>query len=343
MKSNTVIFTEPYKAEIQEIDCPKPGKSEVLIRTEQTLISTGTELTFLTGECPEKSKWSEYIHYPQKSGYSNVGIIEEVGEGVSKDLIGKRVASFSGHSQYVIVNVNELRMINYEIKPEEATFFALAETTINGIRRTGIELGNRVVVYGAGIVGQLAARFLLAGGCTEIFVVIVYWIFISGMTIPLHATLLPLFLLFRKMHIINNPLSILIPYIVFALPTGILILTNAYASLPIEMEESACIDGCNIYQLFWKIMFPLVKPTVAAIALFTFLSSWNELMFAMTFISEPKWKTLTIGLQSLSGMFYTEWGPIGAGMVVATAPVLIIYLLLNRQVQNALIMGAVKG
>ena len=123
MKSNTVIFTEPYKAEIQEIDCPKPGKSEVLIRTEQTLISTGTELTFLTGECPEKSKWSEYIHYPQKSGYSNVGIIEEVGEGVSKDLIGKRVASFSGHSQYVIVNVNELRMINYEIKPEEATFF----------------------------------------------------------------------------------------------------------------------------------------------------------------------------------------------------------------------------
>ena len=171
MKSNTVIFTEPYKVEIQEIDCPKPGKSEVLIRTEQTLISTGTELTFLTGECPEKSKWSEYIHYPQKSGYSNVGIIEEVGEGVSKDLIGKRVASFSGHSQYVIVNVNELRMINYEIKPEEATFFALAETTINGIRRTGIELGNRVVVYGAGIVGQLAARFLLAGGCTEIFVV----------------------------------------------------------------------------------------------------------------------------------------------------------------------------
>ena len=171
MKSNTVIFTEPCKVEIQEIDCPKPGKSEVLIRTEQTLISTGTELTFLTGECPEKSKWSEYIHYPQKSGYSNVGIIEEVGEGVSKDLIGKRVASFSGHSQYVIVNVNELRMINYEIKPEEATFFALAETTINGIRRTGIELGNRVVVYGAGIVGQLAARFLLAGGCTEIFVV----------------------------------------------------------------------------------------------------------------------------------------------------------------------------
>lgn len=103
MKSNTVIFTEPYKAEIQEIDCPKPGKSEVLIRTEQTLISTGTELTFLTGECPEKSKWSEYIHYPQKSAeeyFDNMihwmqflqtgmekGIVE--GEGTDKDCLGE--------------------------------------------------------------------------------------------------------------------------------------------------------------------------------------------------------------------------------------------------------------
>lgn len=171
----------------------------------------------------------------------------------------------------------------------------------------------------------------------------VYWIFISGMTIPVHATLLPLFLIFRSLHFVNTPMAILLPYTVFALPTGIMILTNAYATLPIEMEESACIDGCNVYQMFWKIMFPLVKPTLAAIAMFTFLSSWNELMFAMTFISDPKWKTLTVGLQSLSGMFYTEWGPIGAGMVVATGPVLLIYLLLSKQVQNALVMGAVKG
>lgn len=172
---------------------------------------------------------------------------------------------------------------------------------------------------------------------------VTYWVFISGMTIPLHATLLPLFLLFRKMQIINTPAAILLPYIVFALPTGILILTNTFASLPVELEESACMDGCNVYQMFWKIMFPLVKPTLSAVALFTFLSSWNELMFAMTFISDPKWKTLTVGLQSLSGMYYSEWGPIGAGMVVATAPVLVIYLILNKQVQNALIMGAVKG
>lgn len=171
MKNSTVIFTGPAQVELQDRECPKPAAGEVLIRTEQSLISTGTELTFLKGECPENSKWSTYIHYPMESGYSNIGVIEETGEGVSRELIGQRVASFSGHAQYVTARVEELRMINYEIEPEYASFFALAETTINGLRRTVIEMGNRVVVYGAGIVGQLAVRLLLAGGCTEIFVV----------------------------------------------------------------------------------------------------------------------------------------------------------------------------
>ena len=109
------------------------------------------------------------------------------------------------------------------------------------------------------------------------------------------------------------------------------------------MEEAACIDGCNIYQTFFRVILPLVRPALATIAIFTFLSSWNELMFAMTFISDDKYKTLTVGIQSLAGMYYTEWAPIGAGMVVATFPVLLIYILLSRQVQNAILAGAVKG
>lgn len=171
MKNCSVIFTGPCQVEMQDRVCPSPSAGEVLIRTELSLISTGTELTFLKGEYPENSKWSTYIHYPMSSGYSNIGVVEAVGEGVSEELLGKRVASFSGHAQYVTVPAAELRFIHYDIEPEYASFFALAETTINGIRRTGIELGNRAVVYGAGIVGQLAVRLLLAGGCTEIFVV----------------------------------------------------------------------------------------------------------------------------------------------------------------------------
>lgn len=171
----------------------------------------------------------------------------------------------------------------------------------------------------------------------------VYWIFVSGLTIPMHATLLPLFIMFRKMQILNTPLAIIIPYIAFALPFGILVLRNHFETIPIEIEEAACMDGCNIFQMFFRIVLPLVKPAIATITIFTFMSSWNELMFAMTFISDPKYKTLTVGLQSLTGMYYTEWGPVGAGMVVATLPVLIIYLLMSNQVQAAMTAGAVKG
>lgn len=171
----------------------------------------------------------------------------------------------------------------------------------------------------------------------------VFLFFMAGMMIPIHATLLPMFLIFKKIQILNTPLALIIPYIAFALPFGIMIVCSHFSSLPREMEEAACIDGCNIYQIFAIIILPLVRPVLATIAIFTYLSSWNELMFAMTFINDDKYKTLTVGLQSLAGMYYTDWGPIGAGMVVATLPVLIIYILMSKQVQNAIISGAVKG
>lgn len=171
----------------------------------------------------------------------------------------------------------------------------------------------------------------------------VYWFFMAGLTIPIHATLLPLFIILKKLNILNTPLAIIVPYTAFALPFGIMVLGNHYASVPYEMEEAACIDGCNIYQTFFRVILPLVRPALATIAIFTFLSSWNELMFAMTFISDDRYKTLTVGIQSLAGMYYTKWGPIGAGMVVAVLPVLLIYVLLSRQVQSAILAGAVKG
>lgn len=170
-----------------------------------------------------------------------------------------------------------------------------------------------------------------------------YWFFMAGLTIPIHATLLPLFILLKKLSILNTPLAIMIPYTAFALPFGIMVLGNHYATIPYEMEEAACIDGCSVYQAFFRVILPLVRPALATIAIFTFLSSWNELMFAMTFISDDRYKTLTVGIQSLAGLYYTEWGPIGAGMVVATFPVLLIYILLSKQVQNAILAGAVKG
>ena len=164
-----------------------------------------------------------------------------------------------------------------------------------------------------------------------------------GLMIPIHATLLPLFIILRDLKLLNTYLSLILPYVVFALPMGIFIMTGFLRGIPKELEESACLDGCSIYKSFYYIILPLLRPAVATVAIFTFLSSWNELMFANTFLSNESLKTLTVGILSLSGQQGTHWGPIGAGLVIATVPALLIYILLSDQLQKSIIAGAIKG
>ena len=114
-------------------------------------------------------------------------------------------------------------------------------------------------------------------------------------------------------------------------------------SLPRELEEAAAIDGCGIYQMFFRIILPLIRPAIATVSIFTFISAWNELMFAVTFINKAEYKTLTVGIMSMVGAYTTKWGEIGAGLMIATIPTVIMYLLLSKQVQQSLVAGAVKG
>lgn len=168
-------------------------------------------------------------------------------------------------------------------------------------------------------------------------------LFLLGLMIPIHSALLPLFVILRELKLLNSYLALILPYSAFALPMSILILTSFFDSIPREMEEAACLDGCNIYKTFFRIMLPLIKPAIATISIFVYLSSWNELMFATTFISDRSLKTLTVGIMSMAGQYATDWGPIGAGLVVASMPTIVIYSLMSDQVQKSFINGAIKG
>ena len=168
-------------------------------------------------------------------------------------------------------------------------------------------------------------------------------ILMLGLMVPIHAALLPVFVMMRNIGLINTLWSLILPYTGFAVPMGIMIISGFITSVPKELEEAAFIDGCNIYQMFFTIILPLLKSAVATVSIFTFLQSWNELMFAVVFISRESARTLTVGIQSMSGRYFTEWGPIGAALTVATVPTLIIYLALSGQVQKSFVAGAVKG
>lgn len=168
-------------------------------------------------------------------------------------------------------------------------------------------------------------------------------LFLMGLMIPLHAMLLPLFVFLKGVNLYNTYWALVLPYVGIAIPMAIYIFVGFFNTLPKEMEEAACLDGCNIYRIFFHIMLPLIRPAIATVSIFTYLSSWNELMFAITFISKEQFKTLTVGIMSMVGRYATNWGALGAGLLVATLPTIIIYALMSGEIQKSFTAGAVKG
>ena len=167
--------------------------------------------------------------------------------------------------------------------------------------------------------------------------------FMLGLTIPIHASIVPIYVTLSRLHLLNTYLALIIPYSAFSLSMAILVCTGFMNEIPRELDEAACIDGCGIWGIFFRIIVPLMKPAVATVGIYTFLQCWNELMFANIFISKAALKTLPVGIQALSGQYTTSWGPIGAALVVATFPTLFIYVFLSKRIQDSFIAGAIKG
>ena len=167
--------------------------------------------------------------------------------------------------------------------------------------------------------------------------------FMLGLTIPIHASIVPIYVTLSRLHMLNTYWALIIPYAAFSLSMAILVCTGFMNELPQELDESACIDGCGVWGIFFRIIVPLMKPAVATVGIYTFLQCWNELMFANIFISKTELKTLPVGVQALSGQYTTAWGPIGAALVLATFPTLFIYIFLSKKIQDSFIAGAIKG
>jgi raffinose/stachyose/melibiose transport system permease protein len=213
--------------------------------------------------------------------------------------------------------------------------------------KVGLYLFNSVLVTSFTIVLTLLVACMAAYGISRLRwklsqPVLVF--FLLGMMIPIHATLLPLFIIFKNLRLLNTYWCLILPYTGFALPIAIFILSGFMKAIPLEMEESSFMDGASVFRSFFSIILPIVRPAMATVAILTFLSAWNELMFAITFISKAQYSTLTVGLQSMVGQYSTAWGPIGAGLVIGTVPTIIIYAIMSKQIQDSFMTaGAVKG
>jgi raffinose/stachyose/melibiose transport system permease protein len=167
---------------------------------------------------------------------------------------------------------------------------------------------------------------------------------IVGMFIPLQVIMIPLAVLVKNLHLVNTYGALIVPYIAFGLPFSSLIFYGFLRGIPVELEESACMDGASIYRTFFRIIVPIVMPAIATIAIFQFLGAWNEFLLAYILISDEAMKTLPLGLLLFQGQYSTDWGGMGAVMTIASLPMVIVFIFFSDQVERAMTVGsAVKG
>ena len=205
---------------------------------------------------------------------------------------------------------------------------------------------NSVIVAVATILITLVASFMATYAITRLV-----WkgrkmmnkFFMLGLTIPIHASIVPLYTTLAKLKMLNSYFALIIPYSAFSLAMGILISIGFMGDIPYDLDEACFLDGCGVWGTFLRVIAPLMMPAVATVGIYTFLQCWNELMFANVFISKDSLKTLPVGVQALSGQYTTDWGPIGAALSIATIPTLLVYVFLSKQIQDSFIAGAVKG
>lgn len=165
-----------------------------------------------------------------------------------------------------------------------------------------------------------------------------------GMFIPIQAILVPIAVIVSKANLSNNYLALILPYTAFNLAFSSMVFYGFLRSIPRELEEAAAIDGASIIRTFLSIIVPNLKPAISTLVIFTFLQAWNEFPIALILITEETMKTLPLGLLFFQGQFTTDWGAMGAAMVIASLPTVIVYIFFSNQVEKAMtIAGSVKG
>ena len=176
---------------------------------------------------------------------------------------------------------------------------------------------------------------------------IFFFSILATIMIPFQAIMLPVYIITLKLHLIDSVnavmgyIGLVMPFAVSAF--GIFLMRQAFLKIPRELEEAAIIDGCNVFQLFIKVIIPMVKPTLALLAIFTFIGSWGEFLWPSIVLTQDAMYTLPVGINNLQGMFSANWRYIAAGSIISIVPIIVFFLMMQRYFISGENDGAVKG
>ncbi len=167
--------------------------------------------------------------------------------------------------------------------------------------------------------------------------------FSLGLMIPIHALLIPSVLIFKYLKLTDNLFSLILVYTAVNISFSMFIMNGFLKGIPKEIDEAATIDGCGKARVFFQILLPIAKPGLATVATLAFLNCWNDLLLGLVVISTPAKRTLSVAISVLKGSYLTQYGLLCAGFAISIAPVVIMYLLFQKQVITGMTAGAVKG
>ncbi len=172
---------------------------------------------------------------------------------------------------------------------------------------------------------------------------VIFALLLFGMFIPYQSILIPLIQFLDFVGLYGSLAGLITVHVIYGLPITSLIFRNYFANIPYEIVEAARIDGAGLWQIFRQIMLPLSLPAFVVVGIFQFTNIWNEFLFGLTVITNPREQPITVALNNLSGSFSVAWNVVMAGAVVAALPTLVIYILLGRFFIRGMLAGSMKG
>jgi multiple sugar transport system permease protein len=170
---------------------------------------------------------------------------------------------------------------------------------------------------------------------------LLFLLYLTTLMVPFQVTIVPLFVEMKYLHLVNTYPALIVPSIASAY--GTFLLRQAFLSLPAELEEAAFVDGASHWTVFTRIVLPLVRPALATFAVLSFIASWNSFLWPLVIISSQKLMTLPVGLSNLQGEHLTAWNLVMAGATISVLPILLVYLVAQKQIVRGFVLSGVKG
>lgn len=172
---------------------------------------------------------------------------------------------------------------------------------------------------------------------------ILFFVFLIGLMVPFQSIMIPMYYDLQSLKLLGSYWAMILPAVALGLPFGIFLMQAFFHQLPADLADAARVDGCSEFGVFFKIMLPLAGPAVSTLVVFQFMWTWNAFLMPLLFLNEESLRPIALGLMFFSGRYTLNYGLVAAGVTLATLPLIVVYIIFQRQFMRGLTAGALKG